>query len=462
MTLDEAIEKILALEQENQLLRERLAELERRLSLDSGNSSKPPSSDGLGKSPRRTNSLRSNSNRNSGGQRGHQGQTLAAVSNPEVIIEHPAPEQCDCGCDIWHLPVIAVVKRQVFDIPQPNIVATEHQVRVKQCPQCQQRVQSPFPEGVNAPVQYGPRIRAIATYLNHQHFIPEARLSELLSDVFDCSMSAATIAKLSSTVKQSFEPLVEDLISTLKSSPVKHLDETGLRISGQTQWLHVVSTATETWYRSALKRKDLEPLNLMNGVLVHDHWKPYFQVGGVDHSLCNAHHLRELKALQEIEKESWATSMSKLLQVACGYKHRYAKGIPEDLQARIERLYQQIVARGLTFHEALEPLPQKSSRGRPKRRIGHNLLLRLKQFEADVLRFLRQSEVPFSNNQAERDLRMMKLKQKISGGFRSAEGASTFAAIRSVLSTARKRGLNLLEILSNAVQGKTPTLVAGT
>lgn len=462
MKLDEAIEKILALEQENQLLRERLAELERRLSLDSGNSSKPPSSDGLGKRQRRTQSLRNTSNRKNGGQRGHQGQTLEAVATPEVIIEHPAPEHCHCGCDVWHLPVINILKRQVFDIPHPNIVVTEHQVRVKRCPQCQQHVQAPFPKGVKAPVQYGARIRAIATYLNHQHFIPEERLSELLNDIFSCSMSTATIVKLSNTVKQSFEPLLEDLSATLQSSPVKHLDETGLRMGGRTHWLHVVSTTTETWYRTALKRKDLEPLKTMTGVVVHDHWKPYFQLEGLVHSLCNAHHLRELKALQEIEQESWATSMGHLLRVACRYKHRYVKGIPKAIQGRIERLYRQIVARGLAFHGALEPLPQKSGRGRPKRRVGHNLLLRLKQFEADVLRFLRQSEVPFSNNQAERDLRMMKLKQKISGGFRSREGARTFAVIRSVLSTARKRGLNLLDVLSSAVQGQTPTLAAGT
>jgi transposase len=469
MTLDEAIAKILALEQqlialgqENHLLRERVSELERRLSLDSGNSSKPPASDGLEKSPHRTKSLRRKSNRNSGGQPGHQGQTLEAVSHPDVVIQHPAPEQCRCGVDVWHVPVTAVLKRQVFDIPQPQIVVTEHQVHVKRCPQCQQTVQSCFPEGVKAPVQYGPRIRAIATYLNQQHFIPEERLSELLTDIFRCSMSPATIVKLSNTVKQSFEPLIENLSATLQASPVKHLDETGLRISGRTQWLHVVSTATETWYRTAVKRKDLEPLKMMTGVVVHDHWQPYFQLEGLAHSLCNAHHLRELKALQEIEQESWATSMGNLLRVACRYKHRSVNGIPEAIQVRLERLYQQILARGLAFHEALEPLPQKSERGRPKRRVGHNLLLRLKQFEADVLRFLRQPEVPFSNNQAERDLRMMKLKQKVSGGFRSHEGARNFAVIRSVLSTARKRGLNLLEVLATAVQGKTPSLVAGT
>jgi transposase len=274
MTLDEAIDKIIALEhqlialgQENHLLRERVSELERRLSLDSVNSSKPPSSDGLEKSPRRTQSLRRKSKRNSGGQPGHQGQTLKAVSHPDVVIQHPAPQQCRCGCDVWHIPATAVLKRQVFDIPQPKIIVTEHQVRVKRCPQCQQTVQSCFPEGVNGPVQYGPRIRAIATYLNHQHFIPEERLSELLSDIFNCSMSTATIVKLSNTVQQSFEPLIENLSAMLQASPVKHLDETGLRISGRTQWLHVVSTATETWYRTAVKRKDLEPLKMMTGAI---------------------------------------------------------------------------------------------------------------------------------------------------------------------------------------------------
>ncbi len=462
MTLDEAMEKLLALEQENRLLRERLAELERRLSLDSRNSSKPPSSDGLEKRPPRTQSLRRKSNRQSGGQPGHPGQTLEAVRTPEVVIDYPAPEQCVCGCDVWHLPISQTLRRQVFDIPSTHMTVTEHRVRVKRCPQCQHSVQSSFPEGIQAPVQYGPRIRALATYLHHQHFIPEDRLSELLNDVFQCSMSTATIAHLSKTVKSAFEPLIEELSAALQAAPVKHLDETGLRMKGCTGWLHVVSTATATWYRTALKRKDLAPLQAMTGVVVHDHWKPYFQLTAATHSLCNAHHLRELKALKEIEQETWATSMGHLLQLACRYQHRYPNGIPEVIQGRIERLYRHIVARGLAVHEGLAPLPQKSRRGRPKRRVGHNLLLRLQQFEGDVLRFLRQPHVPFSNNQAERDLRMMKLKQKISGGFRSSEGARNFAAIRSVLSTARKRGLNLLEVLTTAVQGKTPSLVPET
>ena len=174
--------------------------------------------------------------------------------------------------------------------------------------------------------------------------------------------------------------------------------------------------------------------------------------------MCNAHHLRELKALQEIEQESWATAMSKLLKLACAYKHRYVDDIPPSVQARIHTLYQTILMRGLAFHKQLSPLPKISPKGRPKRRVGHNLLLRLKHYATDVLRFLSQHDVPFTNNQAERDIRMMKLKQKISGGFRSPESADAFATIRSVLSIARKQGLNLLDVLTFAVQGKTPSL----
>lgn len=316
MNLEEATQRIASLEAENQELRERIAQLERHLGLNSTNSSKPPSSDGLQKSPRRTQSLRPKSQRNSGRQAGNRGQTLKAVTNPDVVVEHPAPDRCDaCGCDVWHIPVSSILKRQVFDIPIPKILVTEHQVRVKHCPECHQKVQVDFPNGVNAPVQYGPRIRAVAMYFSHQHFIPEDRLSELLSNVFGCSMVLATIANITTTASQAFEPLIEALASTLKAAPTKHLGETGLRIVGKTQWLHVVATETATWYRSSERRKDLAPLVSMKGVVVHDHWKPYFQLSGVEHALCNAHHLRELKALQEIGKEAWSTSMRKLLQI---------------------------------------------------------------------------------------------------------------------------------------------------
>lgn len=459
MDLTEALERIATLEAENRELRKRLEALERRLSLNSANSSKPPSSEGFQKAPRRTQSLRQTGQRRSGGQPGHPGQTLEMVLHPDEVIEHAAPELCgQCGYGMQAEPVSGVFKRQVFDIPAPRHQVTEHQVKVKVCPDCQHRVEGQFPPGVNAPVQYGERIRAVALYLHHYHFIPEDRLSELLKALYGCSLSPATVATTSAIAGEALEPVITELANQLAVAPLKHLDETGCRIEGHRQWLHVVSTATTTWYRRCARRKDLAPLKGFGGVVVHDHWQAYFQLDGVEHALCNAHHLRELKALADLDQESWAPRLSQLLQVACRYHHRYPDGVPVVLQQRMIALYRRIVARGLAFHQALEPLPQPPQRGRPKRRIGHNFLLRMQQFDEAVLRFLRQPIVPFSNNQAERDLRMMKLKQKISGGFRSVKGAETFMTIRSVLSTAQKRGLDLLDVLAIAVRGETPTV----
>ena len=457
MNLKMQEEKISALEKENQALRERIAELERRLGIDSQTSSKPPSSDGLKKKTHRTRSLRTKSSRKTGGQKGHQGQTLEQVSEPDLLVIHSAPSSClECGCDVSSEQVRSVRKRQVFDIPEPRIEVTEHRVEVKQCPRCQQKLQGCFPEQVKAPVQYGIRIKAISAYLQHQHFLPEDRLSEALEDLYGCSMSPGTIANTSKSLAQNISAVVEKLASSVKSSPVKHLDETGFRISGQTQWLHVVSTETATWYRTAEKRKDLGPLVGIEGVVIHDHWKSYFQLSDVSHGLCNAHHLRELKALEEIEQESWARSMKKLLTLANKYRHRYPETIPKSIVIRLNELYESILHRGLDFHESQPPLSRKSNRGRVKRRVGHNLLLRLKDYASDVLRFLFEPNIPFTNNQAERDLRMMKCKQKISGCFRSFDNALDFANIRSVLSTARKQNFNLLQVLTQALSGQTP------
>jgi len=346
------------------------------------------------------------------------------VLHPDEVIEPAAPPVCgQCGYGMQAEPVSRVLKRQVFDIPAPRHQVTEHQVKVELCPGCQHRVQGQFPASVSAPVQYGERIRAVALYLHHYHFIPEDRLSELLAALYGCALSPATLSALAG---EALEPVVTELADQLASAPVKHLDETGCRIEGHRQWLHVVSSATTPWYRRCARRKDLEPLQGFRGVVVHDHWQAYFQLDGVEHALCNAHHLRELKALAELDQESWAQRLSQLLQVACRYHHRYPDGVPWALQQCIIALYRRIVARGLAFHQAREPLPQPSQRGRPKRRIGHNFLLRMQQFDEDVLRFLRQPIVTFTNNQAERDLRMIKLKQKISGGFRSGKGASDF------------------------------------
>lgn len=454
MTLEEQAQRIRALEKENQELRQRIAELERRLGLNSQTSSKPPSTDGF-KKPLRTQSLRTKSENKSGGQKGHQGYTLEAVSKPDKIVKHETPACCgECGCDISQEKVIGVIKRQVFEIPEPKMEVTEHQVWVKECPQCHQKIQGTFPSGVTAPVQYGERIRAVSAYLQHQQLIPEDRLSELLFDVFACTMSAKTIANISQDLGAKMTPTVAFLKEALLVAPVKNLDETGLRVEGKTNWLHVVSTENLTWYRVAEKRKDLEPLSSVTGTVVHDHWKPYYQLPEVEHGLCNAHHLRELKALTEIEQESWAKSMTQVLLLANRYKHRYASIIPQSIRQRLRRIYNSIVERGLNYHQSLPPLSRKSKFGRIKRRVGHNLLLRLRDYASDVWRFLEQPEVPFSNNQAERDLRMIKCKQKISGGFRARESAENFAKIRSVISTAKKQGRNILQVLTQVLKGE--------
>ena len=457
MTESEKDQKIIALEKENKALRERIAELERRMGLNSENSSKPPSSDGLKKKTHRTKSLRGKSNRNTGGQKGHRGYTLEQVAEPDRLVKHLAPDSCwGCGCDVSTEQVVSVIKKQVFDIPEPRLEVTEHQVEIKHCPSCQEKLQGCFPEAVKAPVQYGVRVKAVSTYLQHQHFIPENRLSEILQDVFGCRMSEATIANTSQWLAQVITPVVEKLASGVKTAAVKHLDETGLRVAGKTQWLHSVSTPNLTWYRIATKRKDLEPLKGTRGVVVHDHWKPYYQLEDVLHQLCNAHHLRELRALSEIENEAWAKSMKQLLCLTNKYSNGYPQTIPKPIETRLNSLYQSIIRRGLDFHLTQPPLARKGNRGRVKRRVGHNLLLRLQNFSEDVLRFLNQVDLPFTNNQAERDLRMMKCKQKISGCFRSAQGAVDFANIRSVLSTARKQNLNLLQVLADIFSGQLP------
>ena len=447
------------LREENQALKELVAELEKRLGKNSQNSSKPPSTDGL-KKPPRTTSLRGKSDKKNGGQVGHQGKTLEKVSKPDHVIKHPTPECCgNCGCSTHQSKLVSTIIRQVLDVPKPKIEVTEHQVEVFQCGQCGSKIQGSFPMGVNAPQQYGMRIRAIASYLSNQHFIPEQRLSELLSDLFDCSISEKTLANINQSVAELAVPVVTQIKEKIESATVKHLDETGMRIKGKNNWLHVLSTEEETWYRVSHKRKNIDELSTLEGVVIHDHFASYYQLEGVKHGLCNAHHLRELKALMEIEKESWANSMSKLLLLANKYKHSYEGKIPSEIIERVEKVYDSIVERGLKYHESLPAVISSSNRGRKKRRTGHNLLIRLSKYREDVLRFLREEQVPFTNNQAERDIRMMKCKQKISGSFRTMSGAQNFALIRSVISTARKQGRNILEILTQLLNGENVVFV---
>ena len=440
-------------------LKAHIAELERRLGLNSSNSGKPPSSDGLRK-PARVTSLRERSGKKSGGQKGHKGETLRQVAVADDVINHYPSACATCGAGLAAQASAGHSARQVFDLPQPQpLVVTEHRAHDCHCAVCGTTTRGRFPDGVNAPVQYGIRIQSFVIYLLHHQLLPEDRLAELMADLFGVKLAAATIARMSRTCAERLRGFTEAVRDVVAGAPVKHMDETGFRIAGKTQWLHVASTALLTFYRVCAKRGSL--LANVAGIVVHDHWKPYYTMQGVLHALCNAHHLRELKALVEIEKEDWARKMQRLLRRA-GHAANLARerGLPlkPPLIECFERRYDAILAEGLVFHEAQAPLAQAATkaggkrRGRAPRRTGHNLLLRLTTRKQDTLRFLHDPTVPFTNNQAERDGRMMKVKQKISGGFRCLDGATDFANIRSFISTAKKQGWNVIQAIAQDPQ----------
>jgi len=427
----------------------RLAELERRLGLNSSNSGKPPSSDGL-KKPVRVSSLRQSSGKKPGGQKGHPGETLCRTETPDVIIDHYPFACAGCGAPLADAMATGHAARQVFDLPEPQpLVVTEHRAHDCRCAACGAQTRAAFPDRVTAPVQYGKRIGAFVLYLLHYQLLPEKRLAMLMTDLFGVRMATATIARISQDCAERCQGFVHVVRNQLAAAPVKHMDETSFRIGGKTQWLHVASTMLLTFYRVSAKRGSM--LADVTGIVVHDHWHPYYTLKNVLHALCNAHHLRELKALAEIEKEDWARRMQRLLRRAChavNLARVQEMSLRPELIALIERCYDAIVADGLAFHAGQPALAKARPRGRPPRRVGHNLLLRLSTRKPNVLRFLTDPRVPFTNNLAERDGRMMKLRQKISGGFRSDQGAADFAVIRSLLSTARKQGWARLHTLT--------------
>jgi transposase len=292
----------------------RVAELERRLGLDSSNSGKPPSSDGL-KKPLRVRSSREPSGKKPGGQKGHKGETLRQVAEPDSIVDHFPPSCAACGAAVTPTMSAGHSARQVFDLPEPRpLVVTEHRAHDCVCAGCGAHTRASFPDGINAPVQYGSRIASLVVYLLHYQLLPEDRLAELMADLFGIKLVAATVARMSRTCAARLQDFVATVRDLVAGAAVKHMDETGFRIGGRTQWLHVACTPWLTFYRICARRGSL--LDNVSGIVVHDHWLPYYGMPDVLHALCNAHHLRELKALIEIEKEDWARKMHRLLRRA--------------------------------------------------------------------------------------------------------------------------------------------------
>lgn len=430
----------------------RIAELERRLNQNSSNSSKPPSSDGL----KRTNSLRpKNSGRKPGGQPGHPGQTLQARHTPDITVKLPLNSCPECGGDFTDQPVESEEKRQVFDLPDIKMLVTEFLAQRKTCPRCGTLVSAGFPCGVIAPVQYGPGMQSAMAYLNVRQVIPCARVAEVCQDLFGHRPSAGSVVQSVVRCAALLAPRIEEIRDTLAQAPLLHADETGVRCIGKTHWLHVVSTATHSLFSYSPKRgfEGFTAANVLpsyTGMLVHDFWGAYDKLQ-CDHSRCNAHLLRELKEFTEAGHR-WAEEiiavlleMKKAVDEACGNGREQ---VAAAHRKRLRSSYDKWVKAGLEAHpEITKP---SGKRGRIGQSKETNLLRRLRDKREEVLRFVNDLGVPFDNNQAERDLRMIKVQQKVSGCFRSVEGAERFCVISSYISTVRKQGINLMESIKAA------------
>lgn len=463
---DAVIALVAGLLQRIVVLEERVEALENQNSKNSRNSSKAPSSDGF---KPRAKSQRCQSERSSGGQAGHPGQTLEWSAEVNHIEQHYVEACVMCGASLAEVEVKAWDLRQVQDIAPIELRVTEHQAEVKCCPQCQTLNQGAFPPAVNSVVQYGASLKGLMVYLLDYQLLPSARVEELLSDVLGCEISEAPLYNSRERCFEALASVEAAIAAAIQQADVLHCDETGMRVEGTLWWLHVASTDGLTFYFIHTKRGKtaMDAMNILpnyEGISVHDGLKSYAQYA-CDHALCNAHHLRELTFILERYQQIWAEEMSILLcdlkQQVDDAKARAEQTLEPDLVQWFEERYQALIQAGL----AANPLPELppdavKPRGRPKQSPAKNLLDRL-QHQDPVLAFMYDFRVPFDNNQAERDLRMMKLKQKISGGFRSVEGAQMFARIRGYISTLKKQGLNVLDALKQVFLGNPvmPTML---
>jgi transposase len=441
-------------------LESRLIELEGIVKKNSSNSSKPPTSDGFGK---KTKSLRIKGQNQTGGQPDHPGSTLAWSSKLDEIVTHPIHQCLGCGTSLTAEPVKTVWARQVYDIPPIELKVTEHQAQVKDCPHCGTENQAEFPAFVTNVVQYGARLKSMMVYLMEGQLLPSARTCEILSDIVGVNVSEGTLFNTRSHCFEQLAAQERKIKSEIVASSVVHFDETGMRVNGKLWWLHVACTDGLTYYfvhgkrgRDAIDEMGILPA--FEGKAVHDGWKSY-QDYECEHFLCNAHHLRELIFIWEQYHQAWAIQMLILL---CSIKQavdvaRINKTLlATDVLDAFKTRYQTILESGLAANPPPPPPPTKHRRksgGRQKQSPARNLLERLHKHQASVLGFMYDFNVPFDNNQAERDIRMVKLKQKISGTFRSESGAQMFCRIRGYISTLRKQGLNVLDAFISLFSG---------
>lgn len=445
-------------------LEAKVAQLER----NSRNSNKPPSSDsGNFTNPPKPKSQRGRSGRKPGGQKGHPGQRLEQVSNPDQVITHTIPEEgrcekCGTSLSLADQSQLEYECRQVFELPAIRLEITEHRAEVLVCPTCGTRNTADFPVGVEAPTQYGPGVRATVLYLNAFQLIPFKRLSDLCADLFNFRPSLGTLVNFVKAGGRDAAIAMEPIREALVDSDIGHADETGCRVDGKRHWLHVLSTTSLTSFHIDKKRgfEGMDRPGLLSrfqGKLVHDFWASYYQLIGCSHFACGAHLQRELTYLQEEMEQPWAGEMKDLMLEAKELRKREDRRergarhvIGTRTRARIRHRYHDIVTAGKKMNP--EPPPTPGKRGRPKRSKALNLLLRLEASYDEIMGYFEQEGIPFDNNLAERDLRMMKVREKISGTFRSEGHPEFFADIRSVISTAQKQSQGILELLTGMIR----------
>ena len=437
-------------------LMERVEVLEQKLAKNSRNSSKPPSSDGYPKP--KPKSLRKKGQRKSGGQPGHRGKTLQFSPNPDRIIKHTL-SRCPLSAESFtDKDIVKIINRQVFDLPEPKLIVTEHWI-YQYRNSSGRIVTAEVPEGVSAPVQYGKRFQSWLVYLNDYQLVPLNRIGQICADLYGYCVSEDTILKARQQSYEHLEGFEKQVKQKLRNCAIVHADETGLKVNSKNHWLHTVCNKGYTFLGIHPKRgyqalQDFGILERFAGRLVHDCWATYFRLKNCEHSLCNPHLMRELVFAQEQLQQQWAAKMKKLLQQAYDYgKVWKGERGPKSKHSWHVR-YGKIIAEGYRENPQINDPPRgKKKRGRPKKTKSRNLLERMDKYRDEILAFLWDPQIPFSNNQAERDIRMVKVKQKISGGFRTLQNAQIFARIRSYVSTEQKQGVGAWKALAKVFDG---------
>ena len=425
------------------------------LDKNSRNSSKPPSTDSHTRKKPNVKSQRKKSDRSVGGQNGHPGTTLRMNDEPDEVIVHPVDKCASCGRSLASVSS-DYQRRQIFDIPPINLKCIEHRCQIKTCPKCSHVNKAVFPDGVTQPTQYGHQAKSVAVYLCINQLLPYKRVASLFSDLLGCKISPGTIVNIVRSCFGKLEPFESEVKCLLKQSPVINLDETGMRINAVGNWLHVAGTGKLTYYFAHSKRgsEAMDAMGILpgyTGIATHDFWKPYHKYQ-CQHSLCNAHLLRELTGVCENTDQLWPRMMGDLLM--CTKDHADNGLLDAEIIQRFSEDYDHITRFGMNENP---PDPksnvQPKKRGRKKQTTAKNLLDRFIGYKEDILRFMYDPNVAFDNNQAERDIRMTKVQQKISGTFRSEQGARNFCRIRGYVSTVHKNSLSVIDSISAIFRG---------